>query len=347
MIKDLQNHFITFRGEKIINNDIDFVIPQVNGSDPAWIEKRNKYSSNDNFNNIFANGSNRYRDYGTLKYLLRSIEKYASWVHKVFILTDNQKPQWFKESSKVVIIDHKDFIDGKYLPTFNSNAIELNIGKIKKLSEYFVLFNDDCLLNNYVEKEDFFKDGVPVDAAIFSPIFPESDFDRIRINNVIIINKYFKKRQVQRKKFFKIFSFKYGTKILNNILMAPYSRFSGFYDFHLPIAYTKSEFLEVTKFEKSKIDETISHKFREDSDLSHWLIRYWRLMSGDFETQKLPFGKLFYLFQTDEWEKEILKGKLKSLCINDGENIMDIASYQERLIRVLDRKFPTKGMNEE
>ena len=45
--------------------------------------------------------------------------------------------------------------------------------------------------------------------------------------------------------------------------------------------------------------------------------------------------------------KEILKGKLKSLCINDGENIMDIASYQERLIRVLDRKFPTKGMNEE
>lgn len=71
------------------------------------------------------------------------------------------------------------------------------------MSEYFVLFNDDILLNNYVEKEDFFKDGVPVDAAIFSPIFPESDFDRIRINNVIIINRCFKKRQVQRKKFLK------------------------------------------------------------------------------------------------------------------------------------------------
>jgi hypothetical protein len=289
---------------------------------------------------------NRYRDYGTLKFLLRSIDKYAPWVNHVFLITDNQTPVWFKNNSKVKIIDHTSFIDEKYLPTFNSNAIELNIPKIQGLSENFVLFNDDYLLNNKVKPSDFFRDGKPVDAAIFNPIFPESEFDRIRLNNVIPINSNFDKREVQKKHILKILNFRYGKWILNNFLMLPYSRFSGFYDFHLPIAYKKSEFNKVWNAESELLRNTISHKFREDSDISHWLIRYWRLLNGDFVVQKLPFGSFFYLFQEEKWKKEILSGKSKAICINDGENIENIEAYQKELLSVLNKKFPEKGISE-
>ena len=44
------------------------------------------------------------------------------------------------------------------LPTFNSNAIEMNMHKIKGLSEQFVYFNDYMFLKNKVFQEDFFKD---------------------------------------------------------------------------------------------------------------------------------------------------------------------------------------------
>lgn len=41
------------------------------------------------------------------------------------------------------------------LPVFNSNALEVNIHRIKGLSEKFVYFNDDIFIINNVKEEEF------------------------------------------------------------------------------------------------------------------------------------------------------------------------------------------------
>ncbi|RXA74029.1 capsule biosynthesis protein CapG, partial [Pediococcus acidilactici] len=50
---------------------IDFVVTWVDGSDPKWLRKKNKYSPSDEIMNTDI----RYRDYGTFKYWFRAIEE--------------------------------------------------------------------------------------------------------------------------------------------------------------------------------------------------------------------------------------------------------------------------------
>ena len=92
---------------------IDFVIPWVDGNDKSWREKRKKYESNVSDKN--DNSDVRFRDYGTLKYVLRSMEKFAPWVNKIFLITDKQVPEWLnQENPKIEVVDHTQIIPKKY-----------------------------------------------------------------------------------------------------------------------------------------------------------------------------------------------------------------------------------------
>jgi len=93
-----------------------------------------------------------------LKYSLRSIEYFAPWVNKIFILMNKYKqPSWIKENDKIIIVDHKDtFPSDKYLPNTNSNAIETTIANIKELSNHYIYFNDDIFLGRNVKYTNFF-----------------------------------------------------------------------------------------------------------------------------------------------------------------------------------------------
>lgn len=330
--------------------NIDFVIPWVDGNDREWQSKKREFASKEKVESLESNdflgdadSESRYRDYGSLKYLLRSIEKFAPWVNHVFLVTDHQRPKWLCEGGKLRIVDHTEIIDRKYLPTFNSNAIELNVHKIADLSEHFVLFNDDFLLTSPVKPSDFFRNGQPVDAAIFYPIFPREDFDRIRLNCTMPINENFDKRKVERKFFFKIFNFKYKKKLINNLFDLPYSKIMGIYDFHIPVAYSKKEFKKVWKKESSLLKETVTHRFRSNTDVSHWLIRYWRLMEGDFTVQSLPFGRYFNMDQVDEWSKALDSKRLKTICINDINDLNDFSDLQNIFNEKLEKKFPNSS----
>ena len=87
---------------------------------------------------------NKYRDNGLLKYWFRGIEKYAPWVRRIHFITMGQKPAWLDENHpKLHLVNHTDYIPREFLPTFNSNVIELMIHKIPDLAEHFVHFNDD------------------------------------------------------------------------------------------------------------------------------------------------------------------------------------------------------------
>ncbi len=90
------------------NIDIDIVVPWVNGADPVLNKKRDQYRPSYGGN---QKGSARYRDWGIFKYFFRAIEANAPWVHKVYLVTDNQLPDFINTNcDKLVIVDHKEYI---------------------------------------------------------------------------------------------------------------------------------------------------------------------------------------------------------------------------------------------
>ena len=72
-------------------------------------------------------------------------------------------PKWLNTNHpKLNIVKHSDYIPSQYLPTFNSHTIELNIHRIKGLSEFFVYFNDDMFLTRRAKPTEFFKNNLTV-----------------------------------------------------------------------------------------------------------------------------------------------------------------------------------------
>lgn len=324
---------------------IDFVVTWVDGGDRNWIDKRNKFFKKSEVNKDMNNES-RYRDFDIFKYWFRAVENYAPWVNKIYLIIDGQVPSWLNvKNDKLTVIDHKEYIPNEALPTFNSNSIEVNVHRIKGLSENFVLFNDDTILNNFVKETDFFKNGIPKDIYAESPIIATKDsIDHIMVNNVEIINEFFDKQLFYKKNFTKIFSPKVGSKLLRTIALAPSSKFVGFWNSHLPISYNKKTFETVWgKCEKELINTT-NNKFRTPYDVSHWLMRYWQLASGNYSVGS-RIGKVFDLSEQniDEAVADIKNSKYKILCLNDNDNLKEYTQIKNKLKDVLKIKFKRKS----
>ena len=95
--------------------DIDFVYLWVDGNDPKWIAKRNACIGEPSKDEKNCKG--RYVSNDELKYSLRSVEKYAPWIRKIFIVTDNQVPEWLDTTHpKIQIVDHTEILPAEYLP---------------------------------------------------------------------------------------------------------------------------------------------------------------------------------------------------------------------------------------
>lgn len=141
--------------------DIDLVYLWVNGNDPEWIAKRDACIGKPTGKQENCEG--RFADSDDLRYSLRSVEKYAPWIRKIFIVTDHQVPAWLNTSHpKVQIVDHTEILDPESLPCFNSTLIEHSLYRIPGLSEHFLYSNDDMYFNQPVTPATFFaEDGLP------------------------------------------------------------------------------------------------------------------------------------------------------------------------------------------
>ena len=94
---------------------------------------------------------------------------------------------------------HEDYIPKQYLPTFSSHPIELNMHRIRGLSEQFVYFNDDTFIINKMEPEDFFRNGLPRDYCIETALVQDdinNPFACILMNNAALVNMHYSKREV-------------------------------------------------------------------------------------------------------------------------------------------------------
>lgn len=142
--------------------DIDLVYLWVNGNDPKWMAKRNACIGE--VSGAEENCKGRYVDNDELKYSLRSMEKNAPWIRRIFIVTDDQVPSWLDTTNpKIQIVDHTEILPAEALPCFNSRIIEHHLYKIPGLAEHFLYANDDMYINQPVTPETFFcKDGLPI-----------------------------------------------------------------------------------------------------------------------------------------------------------------------------------------
>ncbi|MEG2813869.1 MAG: Stealth CR1 domain-containing protein [Oscillospiraceae bacterium] len=321
---------------------IDFVLTWVDGNDPEWQAEKRKYKPSSDSDD----GINRYLDWENLQYWFRAVEKFAPWVNKIHFVTAGHIPKWLNTNNpKLNIVKHSDYIPSEYLPTFSSHPIELNIHRIKGLSENFVYFNDDTFLNAPVKPENFFKDGKPVDQLIFDIAYPSREqISKIVYNNYELISKYTTKRFLYKNAFSKLFYPFYGLVGLKNYFLLPFQHFTGFYNHHLPISFCKSIYCEMWEKEYDALNETSLRKFRDNADVSPWAIRYLNLSRGNIVPASYNQGKIFAITNSNEkLYKAISKSKYRMICCNDAGEYDDFQKQKQNLINIFDKKLPEKS----
>jgi len=144
----------------VLNEPVDVVYTWVDGSDPEWARAKSEAWDRTHPGELhkFAANDERYRSHDELRYSLRSIDYFAPWVNRIFLVTAGQVPAWLNhEDPRIVMVDHRQiFADPSALPTFNSHAIEAQLHRIPGLSEHFLYLNDDVFLGRPVRPELFF-----------------------------------------------------------------------------------------------------------------------------------------------------------------------------------------------
>lgn len=319
---------------------IDIVVTWVDGSDPVWQEKKAKYTTN------AFDGKTLYRDYGTFKYWFRMIEKNAPWVNRVYLITDRQTPEWLNvDCEKLKIVYHDQYIPSEYLPTFNSNTIEMNLFRIEELEENFVLFNDDLFLINPIKSSEYFQQDLPRLFAIYNVIAPNEPFLQTLVNNMMIINKHFSGKGTMKRHPWKFFSLNYGMQMFRNVLLFPWEK-TGYINTHSPAPHKKSIMAKMWELEYDVLHRSSLNRIRDyQTDINHYLLSYWLIESGNFLPAKISLGRNINIQDVEQLNNFFKQSKIKSVCINDTAGI-DNGSYFEQMIQIFEHYFPEKSMFE-
>lgn len=311
---------------KIETMDIDLVYLWVDGSDPIWQAKRNTFMGGNNENSQI-NCKGRYANNDELKYSLRSIEEYAPWIHKIYIVTDEQTPDWLDTSHpKIQIVDHKEIMPSESLPCFNSSLIEHFLYRIPELAEHFLFANDDMFINKEVTPNDFYTpDGLPIIRLNRKPFQKLAEFWRKRI-----CGKPLKNYTIITNRSASLVKEKYGTYITGK----PH---------HNIDAYLKSDYQRTV--EETFHDEFAANKenhLRSDNDVHRSIIYCTALAEKR--------GILRYVTDKESFHLKIHKKhhykKLKDLqplffCMNDSEYAHDDDRIMAKMF--LEKHFPNQS----
>jgi hypothetical protein len=151
---------------------VDAVYTWVDGDDRDWRERmlRARAAEEGADYHPDAHAQHRYQSRDELKYSLRSLEMYAPWIRHVYLVTDQQVPQWLDPAHpRITVVDHRDiFRDPSVLPVFNSNAIISQLHHINGLAEHYLYLNDDMFFGRDVAPEAFWH-GSGIAKVIASP----------------------------------------------------------------------------------------------------------------------------------------------------------------------------------
>lgn len=328
-----------------MRSNIDFVIIWVDGNDPEWRREKNEYKGV--LTKEEDDSEHRYRDWNTLQYWFRGVEKFCPWVRTIHFVTWGHLPKWLNiENPRLHVVNHRDYIPKKYLPTFSSHTIELNLHRIEGLSDQFVYFNDDTFVIKPTTKADFFRKGKPCDSAVLNVhcYNMEDMVIMAPFRDIGIINHEFRMHEVIKKNIGGWFNWKYGINNLRNIILLSCPRFPGMLQQHLPASFCKSTFMEVWEKYYDILDETCLHKFREMTDVNQWLFKEWQIASGNFYPRAIKVGKNIAAYHIDSACRCIRKQQAKMMCLNDTEMSHDeFVNCVKKVNKAFDSILPEKS----
>lgn len=333
---------------------VDIVYTWVDGNDKSWISKKKstlkKYGIYHNTDDV--SGTKRFANKNELKYSLRSIEKYCSWVRNIYIVTDNQVPKWLNTKTKnLQIIDHKEIFDNGTLPTFNSNAIEIKIKSIKGISNNFISLNDDFFFGKKTSKSDFFYDnGLP-------KIFVGKSKSKLKLKLRLLFPKLKKMKA-------------HASAVYNSrkIIFNKYNKIINYNLSHSVKPLNKNIMDDTENIFFKELKTTLNNQFRDKSDV--WIIAlcaYYQLalnISKPYylrKINKIDFLNKIYTFlkiklnygyvdlswpieRVEKYLHYIEKYKPFTFCLNDWPHGN---GYTDKIITdFLDKLFPKKSKYE-
>lgn len=284
--------------------EIDVVIAWVDGDDPAHRAKRMAYGGGKSeMQGDDVAGEMRYRATGEIYYCVGSILRFAPWVRKIHIITDNQDPhieefvaRHFPHNTiPIELVDHKVIFEGyeEHLPTFNSISIETMMWRIPGLAERFVYFNDDLFLAS------------PIEPAVWF----EGEMTSFYANKVPTLAGRLLRWIKPRKNGRKVFGHKDAMVNAAQVLGADH-----FWHFpHAPAPLRKSFYERFFEERADLLQANIRHRFREDSQYS--------------------FVSLFYIEGSKRGIAQALNPKGTTLFLKPFANKV---GYMERKLREAD-----------
>lgn len=330
---------------------IDFVVTWLDSTDPQWQKQYEFYKGDTKGDKSKA----RFRDMDIFPYWFRAVETYAPWVNKVFLVTNGKFPDWINTNNpKLVLVKHEEYMPEECLPTFNSCAIELHMHRIKGLSEHFVYFNDDILLNNPVPQDYYFKNGLPCDynkeTCFNVPIYTREERFNISMSmlaDIGIVNAHFNRWETVCNSPWRWFGLHLGIKglIMSSVLLKQ-RLFVGFSNYHVEQAFLKSTFNDVWEKEPEFLQGSCT-RFREEVIANPYVFRYWQFAKNKFYPKKRRFATIPLTEKSvvDRIEKAFLNPKVTSMCLNDTPfcSEEDFKFISNRLLKLLEQKYPNKS----
>ena len=254
----------------------------------------------------------QYLQANEIHFCVASIIKFAPFVRKIFIVTDNQKPnlnevRHLVSLNKVEIIDHKEiFRDNMdFLPTFNIRSIDALLFKIKNLSNKFIYFNDDMFLIKETSKEEWFKDNKAVLTGSWTKTYNKQIIKTIsqRIKTLLNIRPSF------------------------NAAQSKAANIAGFHNkyfksYHCGRPQIKSVIKDFYDKNPQKLTNQIRHKFRDGR-------------------QYMPYSLCWHLLIKENLHVESSTNKLVE--INKSRNLS--AKKLEKILRSIDLNAKVKFLN--
>lgn len=305
--------------------DIDLVYLWVDGSDPKWVEKRNACIGKP-VERSGVNCKGRYADNDELRHSLRSVELYAPWIRRIFIVTDEQTPRWLDTSHpKIRIVDHKEILPAESLPCFNACVLEHHLHKIPGLAERFLFANDDMFFNRPVAPGDFFAaDGLPIVRMNRRP------FRKLTL---------FIKEKVQRKP---LSNYVQSIRNAAQAVERKYGIYYGDKTHHNIDAYRKSEYAHVREVFDAEIKPTLGNHVRAPTNIQRNLYTYAALAEKRVHLQYVGMRTSFrFHIDNPKHYAKLAKYNPMLFCMNDSEWAND--DDRRRVTAFLRERFPAKS----
>ena len=307
---------------------IDVVYTWVDGSDPDWQRRKSAALAavgDRSINQVAANQS-RFISRNELKYSLRSIAAFAPWVRHIFLVTDDQVPDWLDDSGpRLTVVPHRELFDGTgVLPTFNSHAIESRLHRISGLAEHFLYFNDDMFLGRPVPPTAFFHaNGI----AKFFPSPSQLEAGPATVHDAPVTAAGKNNRRHLRDRF--------GRSIAQKMM-------------HVPYPLRKSVLEEIEQALPGEVLRTAGHQFRHPADLSipSSLAHYWAYLSGRAVpgTLRYMYADLAHPGTPVRLARLLSRRHCDVFCLNDTDSPTVALDSQAALVAdFLPRYFPFRS----